>query len=333
MPPPRLRPTRLLRECASLSRQLSRPSTFRPPSIRWPQPSRSLFTYKTLVNEGTYLTDGIQPLYSPQQFTLAWKEYQSHVIDRLNLLTAGTDLAYKSPLDITIMTSRNSDQAAIFNYASMTHNNEFFFEALSSTPGTPPAQLLVAINNSFGTFETLRETMTSHALACFSNAFVWLVIEETNRKLRILTTYNSGTPYGAAHRRQTVDTNTTTPTDPNPPASLTDYQTNLARLSENSAEGKIVNYTPLLCVNVWEHAWLFDYGFDGKERYLDNWWKCVDWATVWGKLEPLGYHHRKNEAQPQLFGGTGGNAVRDGYGQPGLQSNLTGEMARRTQSR
>ncbi|KAK6334160.1 hypothetical protein TWF696_002662 [Orbilia brochopaga] len=326
MPPPRLR---LLRECASLSRQLTRPSTPHPPPIQRLQ-SRSLFTYKTLVNEGTYLNEGITPLYTPKQFTLAWKLYQSHVIDRLNILTAGTDLAYKTPLDIAIMTSRNSDQAAIFNYASMAHNNEFFFDSLSSTPGNPTTQLLTAINTSFGDFEVLRETMTATALACFSNAFVWLVIDEASRKMRVLTTYNAGTPYGAAHRRQSIDTNTTTPSGEASP-STTDYQANLARLSDGT-EGR-TPFTPLLCVNVWEHAWLFDYGFDGKERYLDNWWKCIDWATVWGKLEPLGYHHRKGETQPQFFGATGGNAVRDAWGGPGVQSNLTGEMARRTQNR
>jgi len=37
---------------------------------------------------------------------------------------------HKTPLDITVMTARQADLAATFNYASQAHNNHFFFETL-----------------------------------------------------------------------------------------------------------------------------------------------------------------------------------------------------------
>lgn len=43
---------------------------------------------------------------------------------------AGTDYMNKTALDITVMTSRQADLAATFNYASQAHNNHFFFETL-----------------------------------------------------------------------------------------------------------------------------------------------------------------------------------------------------------
>lgn len=42
---------------------------------------------------------------------------------------------------------------------------------------------------------------------------------------------------------------------------------------------------PLLCVSMFEHAWLGDYGFWGKERYMTHFWDCVNWERVerlWG---------------------------------------------------
>jgi hypothetical protein len=35
-----------------------------------------------------------------------------------------------TPLDIAVVTARQADLAAVFNYASQAHNNHFFFESL-----------------------------------------------------------------------------------------------------------------------------------------------------------------------------------------------------------
>lgn len=42
----------------------------------------------------------------------------------------GSDLADKLAVEIAVLTSRQVDQAAIFNYASQAHNNHFFFDSL-----------------------------------------------------------------------------------------------------------------------------------------------------------------------------------------------------------
>ena len=57
-------------------------------------------------------------------------------------------------------------------------------------------------------------------------------------------------------------------------------------LAHGSAAGAIGhNLYPLLCVSVFEHAWLGDYGFWGKERYLQRFWDAVNWTRaehLWG---------------------------------------------------
>ncbi|KAF3142397.1 hypothetical protein TWF703_000785 [Orbilia oligospora] len=335
MPPPRLRPTSLLSGSSNLTRNFLVP----PPAIS----RRSLFTVPVLEGVNTKLESGIAPVYSPHQFQIAWKEYQTHVIDRLNLVTAGTHLQNQHPLQVAILTSRDSDQAATFNYASMAHNNHFFFQSLSTSPTRPESMsvLMLTINESFGHINILKESFIATALACFSNAFVWLVLDHHDRKLKILTTYNSGTPYGLSHRRQSVDVNTTTRPhqDPNTfPSSLqtSDYSNTSdnytralaeAPLNEEAA-GREGGYSPLLCVNVWEHAWLVDYGFDKKEDFLNNWWEAVDWGVVWNRLEPHGYGRKPDR---QMHGGPA--PVRDDSGGDAGGTRLADEVARRTGSR
>ncbi|KAK6530036.1 hypothetical protein TWF694_003410 [Orbilia ellipsospora] len=319
MPPPRLRPSRLLSGCSNFlassrmgTQRFAHPLIITKPSA--PSQSRCLFTVPSLNRQDLYLENGIGSLYSANQVQIAWKEYQTYLTDRLNLLTAGTELQYHHALQIAIMTSRNSDQAAVFNYASMLHNNHFFFQSLSPAPVPVIPHLLAQIEESFGHMDILKETMLATAMACFSNAFVWLVIDNANKKMRILTTYNSGTPYGLAHRRQSVDTNTTSPLPPTPPPTdaisisqalspTNDYQNSADQYNKAQTEqaltdvpseiGRSSIFSPLLCVNVWEHAWLVDYGFDKKEEYLENWWNSVDWGVVWSRLEPLGFHNEK----------------------------------------
>jgi len=37
---------------------------------------------------------------------------------------------------------------------------------------------------------------------------------------------------------------------------------------------------PVLGLNVWEHAYMLDYGVNGKQQYLKNWWSAINWQRV-----------------------------------------------------
>ena len=58
-------------------------------------------------------------------------------------------------------------------------------------------------------------------------------------------------------------------------------------LAQGSAAGAVGNNIyPLFCMSVFEHAWLGDYGFWGKERYTTNFWNALNWERVerlWGE--------------------------------------------------
>lgn len=122
----------------------------------------------------------------------------------------------------------------------------------------------------------------------FGPGFVWLV-QNNNvlvpQKYAILVTYQAGSPYpGAVHRRQEKDM-------ANTPNNLRRYQSagswasdeknvGFARSANKDGAPGGQDLTPLMCVSTWEHAYLHDYGVDGKRKYLERWWDSIDWNKV-----------------------------------------------------
>lgn len=132
-----------------------------------------------------------------------------------------------------------------------------------------PEEFLALIPWTWSSPDALKTEMLTTAKKMFGNGWVWLVLDQT-KYLRILCTYNAGTPYGAAYRRQQTDMNTTA--DP----SIRET-TNAVRNSSVAGANWAV---PLLNINVWEHAWVEDFGVTGKDKYLEAVWDAIDWSVV-----------------------------------------------------
>ncbi|RWA12281.1 hypothetical protein EKO27_g2823 [Xylaria grammica] len=279
--------------------------------------------------------NAVPGLLSPTGYSTAWTEYMQHIVNKLNILTAGkifiprryhvlvcvranppsrieTDNAQLDPLTILKNTARDPSQAATFNYASMSHNNHFFFSQLvnleklheqkaqaktqaqeyetqdielEASENRIPPKLKRELERSFSSIKTLRLEFLTTALGMFGPGFVWLVKNANTQDLRILTTYLAGSPYTAAHwRRQSVDFNTSLAESGTVNDFLSRYQTGAGnsggRFTPQAPGG--IDVIPLLCVNTWEHVWLIDYGIGGKGEYVQAWWETIDWEKVEG---------------------------------------------------
>lgn len=271
---------------------------------------RDLHTVPGLSIAGSPSTEGIRGLLSEDGFNLAYTQYMQFATEKLNALTAGTELEQTPTRQIINRTAREPSQAPIFNYASMLHNNHFFFDTLKAReepttqqreageePQNPiPAQLKTSLEASFSSMETLRLEMSAIANSMFGPGFVWLVKVRKAESYRILTTYLAGSPYSDAHwRRQPIDANTIEgPSSSEKSGLAAEYldrsglgagtSTSGSQWNKNLAPGGI-DVTPILCLNTWEHVWLRDYGigaggFGGKRAFVDNWWHCIDWEKV-----------------------------------------------------
>jgi Fe-Mn family superoxide dismutase len=176
----------------------------------------------------------------------------------------------------------------------MAHNNHFFFEALTPNPAPMPVKVKEALETSFSSIENLQREFIVTASSMFGPGFVWLV-KAKDGKYSLLTTFLAGSPYPGAHyRRQAVDMNT----EENVPAGISDaLRRRIAEPPTNrvgafgplSSEQRMapggIELTPVLCLNMWEHAYLPDYGVGafgvgGKRAYAESWWHVIDWDVV-----------------------------------------------------
>lgn len=46
--------------------------------------------------------------------------------------------------------------------------------------------------------------------------------------------------------------------------------------SKSSTQISTVKNSPILGLNLWESAFILDYGVD-RDRYVSNWWKAINW--------------------------------------------------------
>ncbi|KAK1250306.1 hypothetical protein MKX08_010309 [Trichoderma sp. CBMAI-0020] len=243
-------------------------------------------------------SQGVPNLMSAGGFAIAWTDYMKLMLDKLNAMVAGTDLEDRDMKTILLMTSREPNQAAIFNYASMAHNNHFFFQGIAPA-GTPmPEDLRRELEASFSSIDTLRREFVATASAMFGPGFLWLV-KAGPGDYRLLPTYLAGSPYPGAHWRvQSTDMNTV-----GNEGSARPYYTNQA-LGARRRVGDLppggIELEPLLCLNTWEHAWLLDWGVGaggngGKAAFVESWWNLIDWEKV---------HQRSGVARPEYMSET-----------------------------
>jgi Fe-Mn family superoxide dismutase len=187
----------------------------------------------------------------------------------------------------------------------MAFNNDFYFSGLSLQPDQQmPLELEKALKRDFGSIDSMKQEMLAMADAMFGPGFVWLVrINPTVGigsvpKFMLLPTYLAGSPLAGAHnRRQPVDMNTQNVANAvangsveglsraqysaqhTTPQNSVGYMGSFARKDPNSPGYGGVNVLPCLCVNTWEHAYLYDWKFN-KRMFLERWWMFINWQRV-----------------------------------------------------
>jgi Fe-Mn family superoxide dismutase len=151
-----------------------------------------------------------------------------------------------------------------------------------------PEELAHDIAESASSVESLKQDFLAAANAMFGPGFVWLVKDLNSGLLRIVCTYNAGSPYPGAHaRRQAVDMNTQSPDGLRQGNQHAGFMGDHSSLPSHLAPGAI-NAWPILCVNTWQHVWMMDYGIAGKEEYLERWWDRVNWESVHSNYKDAG---------------------------------------------
>jgi len=129
---------------------------------------------------------------------------------------------------------------AVRNNGGGYYNHNLFWKVLSPDGGgTPDGALGQAINSRFGSFQEFKDEFSKAAATRFGSGWAWLIVDKAG-KLAISSTPNQDNP--------------------------------LMDVAE-------VKGTPILGLDVWEHAYYLKYQ-NKRPDYIQAFWNVVNWKEV-----------------------------------------------------
>jgi len=161
---------------------------------------------------------------------------------------------------VEILKNISKFSTGIRNNAGGHYNHTLFWTILTPQKTTmPSARLKTAIEKQFGGLDSLRMVMNKAGLTQFGSGWVWLCVDE-KKQLFVVSTANQDNPL-----MDVVDK----------------------------------RGTPILGIDVWEHAYYLNYQ-NKRADYLNNIWQIINWDEVsrrYDELVPKG----KFEDWPELL--------------------------------
>jgi Fe-Mn family superoxide dismutase len=136
-----------------------------------------------------YEMDALQPYISKETLEFHYGKHHNAYVTNLNNLVPGTEFENMSLEDIV----KKAPAGGVFNNAAQVWNHSFYWNCLSPNGGgEPTGKLLDLINESFGSFDKLKEQFAKSAVTNFGSGWTWLV-QNSNGKLELINTSNAGT--------------------------------------------------------------------------------------------------------------------------------------------
>ena len=144
-----------------------------------------------------YADDALAPTISAKTISFHYGKHHAGYVKTLNGLVAGTKYEGLS-LEGIVAASRDAGDTAIFNNAAQTWNHDFYWRSLAPAGkgGEPSAELLAAINASFGSLDACKAALADAAVKRFGSGWAWLL--KKDGKLVVESTSNADTPCGKA---------------------------------------------------------------------------------------------------------------------------------------
>lgn len=124
------------------------------------------------------------------------------------------------------------------------YNHNLFWEIMApNSGGAPTGDLMSAIETYLGGWEKFKETFNAAATTRFGSGWAWLIVTP-DKKLAVTSTPNQ--------------------------------DNNLMDIAE-------VKGTPILGLDVWEHAYYLNYQ-NRRPDYISAFWNVINWNAVTGKF-------------------------------------------------
>ncbi|MQL87374.1 hypothetical protein Taro_019917 [Colocasia esculenta] len=175
-----------------------------------------------------------------------WGKHHRGYVDGLNKQIAGTELESLPLENVIVKSYNNGDPLPTFNNSAQIWNHDFFWESMEpGGGGQPTGALLELIERDFGSLQALLDQFKNAALTQFGSGWAWLVYKATEK----------------------------------------DYKLSVEK-TPNAVNPLVWEHnSPLLVVDVWEHAYYLDYQnrrADFVSTFTD---KLISWDAVSARLD------------------------------------------------
>ena len=183
----------------------------------------------------------LEPVIDAKTMEIHHDKHHAAYVEKLNAALSGTEWENKKIEDILMNLSavREEKGMEVRNHGGGHWNHSFFWELLKKDAGEPSGKLAEAIKADLGGMDKLKETFNAAAVNRFGSGWAWLVVD--GGKLKVGSTPNQDNPL-------------------------------MNGVSEFLG-------TPILGIDVWEHAYYIQYQ-NRRAEYVEAFWQVVNWAKV-----------------------------------------------------
>jgi len=188
-----------------------------------------------------YQPDALEPVIDARTMGLHHDRHHAGYVKALNAAVAADPALAELSLEQLLQRAPRLPEA-VRNNAGAHWNHSQFWTAMAplGAGGSPSPDLAAAVEASFGSLDALREQFSAAAAGRFGSGWAWLILRPDGR-LAV----------------------TTSPNQDNPLMSL--------RGQERG--------TPLLGLDVWEHAYYLQYQ-NRRPDYIEAWWSLLNWEEL-----------------------------------------------------
>ena len=193
-----------------------------------------------------YALDALEPHVDARTMEIHHSKHHATYVSKLNEALAGTSWDGKPLEDLlrNLGDLPKDKQTAVRNHGGGHFNHSLLWTVLGpGKGGVPSGDLGKAIDQAFGSFDAFKKQFADAAAGRFGSGWAWLCVK----------------PGGGLHVCSTANQDTT--------------------LMPEAFGGMGAGHTPILGLDVWEHAYYLKYQ-NKRPDYIAAFWNVVDWDAV-----------------------------------------------------
>ncbi len=190
-----------------------------------------------------YAYDALEPHIDKRTMEIHHTKHHQTYITKVNEAIAGTEFDSKTVEDLiaNLAAVPEAKRGAVRNNGGGHSNHSLFWTVMGpNAGGAPTGELASDIDATFGSLDKLKELFANAAVTRFGSGWAWLYVSEG--KLAVGSTANQDSP-----------------------------------LMGKEVAG--ISGTPILGLDVWEHAYYLNYQ-NRRPDYITAFWSVVNWKAV-----------------------------------------------------